>query len=100
MMDEFTALVDLFKPIFHTLMLIWKHSKYYNNASRFVTLVQEMCNDLIMQACKFIPGTELIQAEPSEAVDKLRLTLRILGAFKNYYFEYRAQSITDTPDNP
>lgn len=52
------------------------------------------------QACKFIPGSELIQAEPSEAVDKLRLTLRVLGAFKNYYFEYRALSITDTPDNP
>ncbi len=49
MLDEFTALVDLFKPIFHTLMLIWKHSKYYNNAARFVTLMQEMCNDLIMQ---------------------------------------------------
>jgi dynein heavy chain len=48
-MDEFTALVDLFKPIFHTLMLIWKHSKYYNNAARFVTLMQEMANDLIYQ---------------------------------------------------
>eukprot|EP00967_Tisochrysis_lutea_P018251 scaffold20681_cov23-Tisochrysis_lutea.AAC.1 len=49
MMDDFQALVDLFKPIFHTLMLIWKHSRFYNNAARFVTLVQQMCNDLIMQ---------------------------------------------------
>lgn len=48
-MDDFPALVDLFKPIFHTLMLIWKNSRYYNNAARFVTLVQQMCNDLIMQ---------------------------------------------------
>ncbi len=38
--------------------------------------------------------------EPGEAVDKLRLTLRILGAFKNFYFEYRAVSMNDTPDNP
>lgn len=53
-----------------------------------------------LQACKFIPGSDLIQMEPSEAVDKLRLTLRILGAFKNYYFEYRALSVSDTPDNP
>lgn len=49
MLDEFPALVELFKPVFHTLMLIWKHSKYYNNAARFVTLMQETCNDLIMQ---------------------------------------------------
>lgn len=48
-MDEFVVLVDLFKPIFHTLMLIWKNSKFYNNAARFVTLIQEICNDLIMQ---------------------------------------------------
>ncbi len=44
-----------------------------------------------MQACKFVPGSEIIAAEPSEAVDKLRLTLRVMGAFKNYYFEYRSE---------
>jgi dynein heavy chain, axonemal len=55
---------------------------------------------MLLQACKFVPGNELIQMEPAEAVEKLRLTLRILGAFKNYYFEYRAVSLTDTPNNP
>jgi dynein heavy chain len=49
LLDEFVALVPLFKPIFHTMLLIWKHSKYYNTAARFVTLLQEICNDLIMQ---------------------------------------------------
>lgn len=51
------------------------------------------------QACKYIPGSELIQTEPSEAEVKLRLALRVLGAFKNYYFEYRAASAVTTPDN-
>jgi dynein heavy chain, axonemal len=123
MMDEFQALAELFKPIMHLIMLIWKHSKYYNNAARFVTLMREICNDLIMQvrdplvprgashpteglvprisqACKFIPGPELIQMDPTEAVDKLRLTLRSFTAFKSYYFEYRTLSSTETPDNP
>lgn len=52
MMDDFPMLVDLFKPIMHTLMLIWKHSKSYNSSTRFVTLMQEICNDLIMQVRK------------------------------------------------
>lgn len=52
-----------------------------------------------IQACKYIPGSELIQTEPSEAEVKLRLALRVLGAFKNYYFEYRAASAVTTPDN-
>ena len=51
------------------------------------------------QACKFVPGSELIMMDATEAVEKLRLTLRVLGAFKNYYFEYRAKSSTETPDN-
>ena len=43
-------LVELFKPIMHTLMLVWKHSKYYNTAARLVVLMREICNDIIMQA--------------------------------------------------
>ena len=38
--------------------------------------------------------------DPTEAVDKLRLTLRSFTAFKSYYFEYRTLSSTETPDNP
>lgn len=48
-LDEFPALVDLFKPIVHTLLLIWRYSDHYNKAARFVTLMVEICNDLIMQ---------------------------------------------------
>ena len=55
-MDDFTALIELFKPMFHTMLLIWKHSGYYNTSAKMVTLIREMCNDLIMQACKFVPG--------------------------------------------
>ncbi len=50
------ALTELFKPILHTLLLVWQHSKYWNVAPRLVAVMREICNDLIMQACKFIPG--------------------------------------------
>lgn len=55
MLDEFPALVELFKPIMHIIMMIWKHSKYYNKAARVVTLVREICNDLIMQVMLITP---------------------------------------------
>lgn len=58
-MDDFTALFELFKPMFHTMLLIWKHSGHYNTSAKMVTLIREMCNDLIMQACKFVPGMHL-----------------------------------------
>eukprot|EP00891_Asterochloris_glomerata_P002883 jgi/Astpho2/2883/Aster-01037 len=99
-MDDFTGLTELFRPIFHTLLLIWKHSRFYNTAGRLVTLIREVCNDLIMQACKFTPGPELMQMEPQEAVDKLRLTLKVLGTFKSFYFDYKSRSMSETPTNP
>ncbi|KAA6419077.1 MAG: flagellar outer dynein arm heavy chain beta [Trebouxia sp. A1-2] len=99
-MDDFTALIELFKPMFHTMLLIWKHSGYYNTSAKMVTLIREMCNDLIMQACKFVPGPELMQMEPQEAVDKLRQTVRVLSAFKSYYFDNKARTLEETPNNP
>ena len=55
-MYDYVALIELFKPMFHTVLLIWKHSGFYNTSAKMVTLIREMCNDLIMQACKFAPG--------------------------------------------
>lgn len=34
-------------------------------------------------------GPELMQLEPHDAVEKLRLTLKVLGALKSYFFEYK-----------
>jgi dynein heavy chain, axonemal len=76
----------MFKPVFHTLMLIWKNSKYYAQPARIVTLVQEMCNALIVKA--MVAGEGMHQKEPQEAVDTLRMILSVLKAFKNCYHEY------------
>lgn len=57
-LDEFVALVELFKPIMHTLSLIWRYSANYNTSARFVTLMQQLCNDLIMQVGWYLKGVE------------------------------------------
>eukprot|EP00879_Flechtneria_rotunda_P005416 GHRR01005708.1.p1 GENE.GHRR01005708.1~~GHRR01005708.1.p1 ORF type:complete len:1495 (+),score=578.36 GHRR01005708.1:300-4784(+) len=99
-MDDFVALSELFKPLLHTMLLIWKYSRSYNSSARFATLIREICNDLIMQACKFVPGRELLQMDPNEACDKLRTTLKVLGSFKAHYFAYKTASATECPTNP
>ena len=48
-MDDCVALADLFKPLLHVMLLIWKHSSSYSSSARFATLLREVCNDLIMQ---------------------------------------------------
>lgn len=42
----------MFRPMMHLLLLVWKHSKSFNSAGRMVTLIREICNDLIMQVRK------------------------------------------------
>jgi dynein heavy chain len=59
LMDEFPSLVELFKPVMHLIMLVWKHSKHYNAPARLVTLLREVCNDLIMQVgCSLTSGAD------------------------------------------
>lgn len=41
-----------------------------------------------------------MQMEPQEAVDKLRQTVRVLSAFKSYYFDNKARTLEETPNNP
>lgn len=55
-MDDFPALVGLFRPILHTLLLIWQHSKHYSSPPRLVSLVRHICADLVQQARRFCPG--------------------------------------------
>ena len=41
-----------------------------------------------------------MQMEPQEAVDKLRQTVQVLTAFKSYYFDNKARTLEETPNNP
>lgn len=54
----------------------------------------------IPQACKYVPGHELLQMDPNEACDKLRTTLKVLGSFKSHYFTYKAISAQECTSSP
>ena len=47
--DEFSELIPVFRPTLHTLLLIWKNSKFYNTPARFVVIMRELCNTIIFQ---------------------------------------------------
>ncbi|CAK8998414.1 Dynein beta chain, partial [Durusdinium trenchii] len=63
---DFEALEQVFDDIFHLLLLIWRHSKYYNSLARLAVIVRQVCNSLIAQATRYISGSsvfEMIQNE-------------------------------------
>jgi dynein heavy chain len=102
--SDFENLSKLFKPIMHILLLIWKNSKYYNTPARLVVVIREICNAVIAQAFSYVNGKMIFdlldEEEEKEALRKLQTTLRICGAFKKAYAEYKATANAECPDNP
>ncbi|KAF1327364.1 Sporangia induced dynein heavy chain, partial [Globisporangium splendens] len=102
--EDFPSLTELFKPMLHIILLIWKNSKHYNTPARLVVLMREICNSLIDQARKYLSG-ELIfqlidQDEAGIAVEQLKTTLQVCSAFKSTYFDYKATANAECPSNP
>eukprot|EP00698_Gefionella_okellyi_P021190 TRINITY_DN679_c0_g2_i1.p1 TRINITY_DN679_c0_g2~~TRINITY_DN679_c0_g2_i1.p1 ORF type:complete len:4462 (-),score=1316.63 TRINITY_DN679_c0_g2_i1:16-13401(-) len=94
---DFTAIVDLFIPMMHMILLVWKSSKSYNTAGRLVVLIREICNDIIQQAARYLDGVNLLKIRPEDAVEKVRTALRVCNAFKSIYFDYKARVATEVP---
>lgn len=90
---DFIKLPNLFIPIMHTILLIWKNSTYYNTPSKLVVLIREICNAIISQAFKFINGEQIfdyIKAEQTkEANDRLATTVLVCSKFKEAYYIYK-----------
>ena len=96
----FAELPDLFRPIMMRLLLVWKNSAHYNTPARLVVLVREVCNELIAAARSFLDSEQIFQLDPSEALERFTLTLKVCGLFKSTYFDFKATSATEVPDNP
>lgn len=80
----------------HTILLIWKHSKYYNTPPRLVVLIREICNAIIAKARDFISGPAIFaligEGDSKEACNKLQIAIDISTKFKDTYFEYKAKA--------
>jgi dynein heavy chain len=102
--DDFPKTVELFKPMLHIILLIWKNSKHYNIPARLVVLMREICNSLIKQATKYVSGEQIFTMIESEeanlAVTMLKTTLSVCGAFKSTYFDYKTTANAECPANP
>ena len=98
--EAFAEIGAVFKPLMHTILLVWKNSKFYNTPGRLVVMMREICNDLIRQAATFVSGEQLFEMEPQDAVDSLKVCLKVSVTFKSTYFDYKARASTECPSNP
>jgi len=98
---DYSEIADHFKPIMHVLLLIWKHSKFYNTPPALALLLRMTCNDVIEKSRDFLGGTaELFNAEPKEAVENINVVLDVCRTLKADYYTYYALSKTQCESNP
>ncbi|CAK4109520.1 unnamed protein product [Aphanomyces euteiches] len=102
--EDFPNLIEVFKPMLHIILLIWKNSKHYNTPARLVVLIREICNSLINQARRYLSGEMIFglidQDEAGQAVEQLKTTLQVCSTFKSIYFDYKATANAECPSNP
>ncbi|POM64593.1 Dynein heavy chain [Phytophthora palmivora] len=95
---------DLFRPIFHSILLIWKSSRFYNTPARLVVLIRQICNEIIRKAMMHLNGEKLFelidQGELEQVNSMLQVSLQVCAHFKSVYFDYKAKSVTEVPGNP
>ncbi|XP_029686282.1 dynein heavy chain 11, axonemal isoform X1 [Takifugu rubripes] len=87
----FPKVADVLPALFHTLCLIWSHSRYYCAAHRMVVLLQEFCNLIIEKAFAYLIPEELFKMELEEGVERVQITIAVLQTFKQLFHAYRQQ---------
>jgi dynein heavy chain len=101
--SKWEDLPQLFVPMLHIILLVWKNSRCYNTAPRLVVLMWQICNALILKARQFVSGEKifalLAEEEAAEAVEKIRLAVAVCMQFKNTYFEYKTTADAECPSN-
>jgi dynein heavy chain len=98
--DDFMALPEMFTPMFHLVLLVWRHSAYYNSPMRLVVLMREICNDVIEQSVKNCDSGTLFDSLPVESADKLRAALKVCGSLRAAYAAAAEESHKVVPANP
>eukprot|EP00741_Cyanophora_paradoxa_P016051 tig00000042_g15496.t1 len=96
---DFMQLPNHFWPVMHLLALVWRYSTYYNTSSRLNVLLRLICNDVIEKATGYVNPQEIFHVEPAEAVDRVRLAIRVCQALKDCYDEYREKVAVMVPNN-
>ena len=101
--SKWEELPQLFVPMLHIILLVWKNSRCYNSAPRLVVLMWQICNALIRKASQFISGSKifglLAEEEAAEAVEKIQSAVQVCNQFKHTYFEYKTTADAECPSN-
>ncbi|XP_030057583.1 dynein axonemal heavy chain 11 [Microcaecilia unicolor] len=87
--SAFPQIDTLIPPLFHTICLIWSHSKFYSIPARIIVLLLKFCNLMIDQAINYLSPEDLLKGEPEETLEHVRISVDVFRTFKHSFFSHR-----------
>ncbi|KAM5271528.1 dynein axonemal heavy chain 11 [Ctenodactylus gundi] len=97
---EFPQTRGFIAPLFHTICLIWSHSKFYSTPARVIVLLQQFCNLFISQAVAYLSPEDLLKGEIEDSLEKVQVASNILKTVKNCFFSYKKRLASFFTGNP
>lgn len=79
--DDFEDVKNNVSQVLFNLLLISQRCKYYNSPTRITSMINALSDEVISQAREYIQANELFTIEPEEAIEKLRIILKVLHGF-------------------
>jgi hypothetical protein len=80
----------IFTGLFHTLLLIWKHSTYYHNKDKFSSMLLFLSNEIV-SISKSLVGNDILN-DPYKSYNKLKESLRICAMFRGTYLDFKEKA--------
>lgn len=93
---DFAQLADVFRPLMHSISLVWKQAPYYNTKPRLTLLLQEVCNVVVHQGQQFCAGEQLFRSieddNVGESLRLLQLASEVCVRLKNEFQRYQLRA--------
>lgn len=87
--NNFDDIADFVDPMFHTICLLWAHSKYFAKPARIIVLLQEVNNLIMTLANEFVEPITLFKMDPEESLEKISKAVKSLEAYRRSYESHR-----------
>ncbi|XP_060681399.1 dynein axonemal heavy chain 11-like isoform X1 [Hemiscyllium ocellatum] len=87
--SELAETLVFIPALFHTICLIWSHSKFYCVPLRIIVVLQEFCNLLIEKAIVSLSPEELLKEEVEESLEHVQISVKIFRAYKDCFLKHK-----------
>jgi dynein heavy chain len=98
--DDYAVVGELFRPILHGILLIWKHSRFFKTPQRLMPCMRMICNDFIKQSQKYCDGPTIFECEAPDALDKMNYAKELAMRLQSDFFAYKVRAQEECPEAP